>query len=193
MVTGPHPDSNYVRPDGLVAPHEDSPMCPSTVHLMNRGNAGAGEDLPGLEDVQWFMNFLAEEPPYEAIGKVIHAGADLESGIFSLCTHYGLTHAKAWRKDVAERVKWLKNNTPLDSSILDRVAPAVEKRNLLAHGTWIRFKDKRGFLKYEKEDPGNLRGQLVDADVLEDWRSDLQDLADYMTSQYLQAGGPGTP
>lgn len=150
------------------------------------------QNLPGPEDMQWFMDFLSEEPPYEAIGKVIHAGADLESGMFTLCTHYGLTHAKAWRKDIAERVKWLRNNTPMDADILNRVVPAVENRNLLAHGTWIRFRDRRGFLKHDKDEPENLRGQLVDSKILEDWRSELQDLADYMTSHYLQTGGPGT-
>ena len=156
-------------------------------------DTNAGEDLPDPEDMQWFMDFLSERPPYEAIGKVIHAGSDLESGMFSLCTHYGLDHAKAWRKDVSERAKWLKNNTPMDAAILDRVGPAVENRNLLAHGTWIRFKDQRGFLKHEKDDPENLRGQLVDADILEGWRSELQELADYMTSHYLVARGSQTP
>jgi hypothetical protein len=145
--------------------------------------AGVGS----ADDIDELIAYLSEEPPYAAIGKVIHAGADLESGIVSLCKQYGLPHKKVWQKDVAERVKWLKENSPVPADVLDEVEPAVRNRNLLAHGTWIRVKSQRGFIKHDKNDPDHLHGQIVSEAILEEWRAKLQDLADAITSHYLMA------
>ncbi|MGB7447582.1 MAG: hypothetical protein WA892_00480 [Ornithinimicrobium sp.] len=147
------------------------------------------ENVASADQIEELIDSLSEEPPYAAIGKVIHAGADLESGMFALCTCYGLPHEKTWRKDVAERVKWLKANSPVPADVLDRVEQAVIQRNLLAHGTWIRVKGERGFVKHEKADPDHLHGQIVDATILEEWRSELQDLADAITSHHLIVRG----
>lgn len=144
-------------------------------------------DVASANEIEDLIDFLSEEPPYAAIGRVIHAGADLESGIFTLCKHYGLSHAKAWRKDVAERVKWLKKNSPVPTDVLDKVEDTVRHRNLLAHGTWIRVKNERGFIKHEKNDPDQLHGRIVNEAILDEWRTELQDLADAMTSYYLIA------
>lgn len=153
---------------------------------MDSDEAATAEVASSIE-IDQIIDFLSKEPPYAAIGKVIHAGADLDSGMFALCKHYGLPHEKAWRKDIAERVKWLKANTPAPADVLDKVDGAMANRNLLAHGTWIRVKDKQGFIKHKKDDPDNLHGQIVDEDILETWRSELQNLADAIRSYYLTA------
>lgn len=147
--------------------------------------------LPNEDDMQSLLDFLSEEPPYAAIGRIVHAAADLESGVFSLCTQYGLAHDKAWRKSIEERVKWLKVNSPVPHETLDRIVDSVKNRNLLAHGTWIRVRDQRGFIKHVKDDPEHLRGTVVTEELLEGWRAELQDLADAMTSYYLMARDKG--
>lgn len=139
----------------------------------------------GEDTIEWVIEFLSEQPPYAAIGKVIHAGADLEHGLITLCRHYGLAHKAIFRKSMRERVEWLREYTPADGDMLDRVLPAVQKRNLLAHGMWIRVRNQRAFIKHDKDDAENLRGEIATEQSLEEWRAELQDVADFMTSHHL--------
>jgi hypothetical protein len=143
------------------------------------------DDLPDQEDIQSFLDFLSKEPPYEAIGRVIHAAADLETGIFQLCRSRGLAHDKVYRKDAGERVKWLKVNSSLDHAILDRVGAALQRRNLLAHGQWLHVKGSDIFVKIEKDQPDHLVGENVDEKILKQWCDELRELADYTVSAYL--------
>lgn len=59
---------------------------------------------------------------------------------------------------VEKRIEWLKKNGSVPDEVLGRIIPAVAKRNLLAHGTWIRARDQRGFVKHEKGDAEHLQG-----------------------------------
>lgn len=142
-------------------------------------------DLPDEADIQAFLDFLSKEPPYEAIGRVIHAASDLETGIFQLCRSQGLAHDKAYRKDAGARVKWLKVNSSVDHAILDRVMPALKRRNLLAHGQWLHAKGSDVFVKIEKDRPDHLVGEKVDEKILKQWCDELRELADYTTSVNL--------
>lgn len=145
-------------------------------------------DLPLDEDVLAFLDFLNQEPPYEAIGRVIHAGSDLDAGLFALCRHYGVQHDKAVHMRIAGRVELLTKKSGLPVGVLERIAPAMENRNVLAHGTWLNTPGGiQAFMKPEKAAPDKLRGPVVDADVLEEWRAELQDLADIVRSHYLAA------
>ena len=126
--------------------------------------------LPSEDDMQSFLDFLSEEPPNAAIGRIVHAAADLESGMFSLSTQYGLAHDKAWRKSIEERVKWLTVNSPVPHETLDRDRRRGEEPKLTGARHVDSRSDQRGFIKHVKDDSEHLHGTVVTEERLEGWR-----------------------
>lgn len=145
------------------------------------------QDMGEPEALQEFVEYLTRQPPYEAIGKVIHAGSDVDMGVHAMCETYGRPWPASFGQSVQQRVGYLFASSDLAKDVLQRVQPAMKRRNLLAHGTWLNLHHRgEGFVTHVAETT-DLRGELISDEVLEAWYRDLQDIADYFTSRYLEA------
>ncbi|MDO8122664.1 hypothetical protein Q6346_15250, partial [Isoptericola sp. b490] len=132
-----------------------------------------------VELIRW----LEMSPPYEAIGQVVVAAAELELHLIGLALDLGLPAEKAWFRD--KRAKYLKSSKALPGDILERIGRSFERRDLIVHGVWInRFGRGEAFARLDRAALGKkLRGSRVSRDDLDDLRAELAKLADLVEAR----------
>lgn len=123
--------------------------------------------------VDELIRYLEERPPYEAVGRVVVAAAELELNLIGLSLDLGIDPKRAWYRD--KRRKFLRQSSELPTDVLDRIDASAEGRDLVSHGVWLNLLERgQAFLRPDKESLGeNLRGQLVTLDDLAAWSQQL--------------------
>ena len=130
-------------------------------------------DVARVDDL---IKYLDEEPPYEAVGRVVVAAAELELNLIGLALDLGIEPKMAWYRD--KRTQFLRRSGALRDDVLARIAASTESRDLLSHGVWMNLMSRgQAFLRADKESLGqNLRGRLVTPEDLSSWRYELLEL-----------------
>jgi len=144
------------------------------------------EDTTRYKDaarVDELIKYLEAGPPYEAVGKVVVAAAELELNLIGLSLALGIDPKKAWYRE--KRGTFLRSREALPRDILDRIELTAEGRDLISHGVWMNLFDRgQAFLRPDKENLGqNLRGRLVTAEDLAAWRADLLELNELVEAE----------
>lgn len=141
-------------------------------------------------DVDELIKYLDKKPPYEAIGKVVVASAELELNLIGLALQLGIDPKKAWYRD--KRAKFLRSTAHLPADVLDRIEATAEGRDLLSHGVWLNlFARGQAFVRPDKETLGeNLRGRLVEEDQLQGWHEELVRLNGLVEAARQQTSSP---
>jgi hypothetical protein len=156
--------------------------------------AAPEDDTPANSDeqVEAFIAWLHQSPPYELVGRIVCEASALELGLFQCAAQVGTPAEKLKKQRLSGVLSILKKsphpNPLIDNDLLASVKELSEKRDAVVHGAPMNLfgkPDLHGFTKQNRDTGEGYYWYGFEADELEALASQLRELAEIVQSVVL--------